>query len=305
MCGHGDCRALQPVRVLIVGLGRAAKLAAEAISDRSDAAVVAGVDPMPVAWLPPGVPVYASLEDVPRRLAIDLAIVATPTRTHGTVCLELIDGDLDVAAIACEKPLIGVEDLLRRARERDRPLRVLYHYAHAAEVLWAAERFDELVARHGNVRDAVARFEDAYESELDERERVLVSSWYDSGINALSVLERFVDLRRIVDTDVHHEQPTAGAATVAIASGEARIYTRWDVVEEVKRTTLRFDDGTALELDHPTQTATLAGRVVFTGEGSARLERYRRLMDAHVRGDVDVYDDQRTIGLHSLLDAAT
>lgn len=296
------------MRVLIVGLGRAAKLAVEALSGRSDAAVVAGVDPAPGVSLPNGVPVYRSLGDVPRDLAIDLAVVATPTPSHGTVCLELIDGDLDIAAIACEKPLalgVGeVEDLLRRARERGRPLRVLYHYAHAAEVLWAAEHLDELVSRHGNIRDAVARFEDAYESEIDEREHVLVSSWHDSGINALSVLARLVDLKGIIDTDVHLEMPSAGAATIALASGEARIYTRWDVRAEVKRTTVRFDDDAALELDHPTQTATLAGRVVFRGEGFARLERYRRLMDAHVGGNGDVYDDRTTISLHSLLDAA-
>ena len=292
------------MRVLIVGLGRAAKLAIEALSDRSDASVVAGVDPSPAAFVAPGVPVYASLEDVPRNLGIDLAVVATPTPTHAAVCLELIDGDLPIAAIACEKPLFHVKDMLRRAQERERPLRVLYHYAHAAEVLWAAEHLDELVARHGNVRAAVARFEDAYASELEERERVLVSSWLDSGINALSVLERFVDLQGITDTDYAGEQPVAGAATVAFAEGEARIYTRWDVDDEVKRTTLRFDDGTALELDHPTQTATLAGRVVFSGGGSARLERYRRLMDAHVRGDSNVYDDETTIRLHFLLDAA-
>jgi len=292
------------VRVLIVGLGRAAKLAIEALADRSDASVVAGVDPAAAAPVAPGVPVYASLEDVPRDLGIDLAVVATPTPSHAAVCLELIDGDLPVAAIACEKPLFHVEDLLRRAQERERPLRVLYHYAHAAEVLWTAEHLDELVARHGNMRAAVARFEDAYASELEERERVLVSSWLDSGINALSVLERFVDLQGITDTDYAREQPVAGAATVAFAEGEARIYTRWDVDDEVKRTTLRFDDGTSLELDHPTQTATLAGRVVFSGEGSARLERYRRLMDAHVRGDGNVYDDETTLRLHFLLDAA-
>ena len=295
------------MRVLIVGLGRAAKLAVEALSDRPDASVVAGVDPA-VASFAPGVPVYASLEEVPRGLAIDLAVVATPTPSHAAVCRELIDADLDVGALACEKPLalgVGeVEDLLRRAHERGRPLRVLYHYAHAAEVLWAAEHLDELVGRHGNVGHAVARFEDPYESEIDEREQVLVSSWHDSGINALSVLVRFVDLQGITDTDVHLNMPSAGAATVAFANGEARISTAWDVHEEVKRTTLRFSDGTPLELDHPTQTATVAGRVVFRGEGFARLERYRRLMDAHVGANGDVYDDQTTIGLHHLLDAA-
>lgn len=296
------------MRVLIVGLGRAAKLAVDALSDRPDASVVAGVDPAPGASAGAGVPVYASLADVPRGLGIDLAVVATPTPSHAAVCRELIDADLDLAALACEKPLalgVGeVEDLLHRARERARPLHVLYHYAHAAEVLWAAEHLDDLVERHGHVKDAVARFEDPYESEIEEREQVLVSSWHDSGINALSVLVRFVDLQGITHTDVHLNMPSTGEATFRLASGEALVSTRWDVSDEVKRTTLRFDDGTALELDHPTQTATLAGQVAFRGEGSARLERYRRLMDAHVRGNGDVYDDQTTISLHHLLDAA-
>jgi predicted dehydrogenase len=306
----------RPARVLVVGVGRAAALALEALSSRDDAAVVAAVDPAPaaVAALPPTVPLYASLDAVPASVEADVAIVATPTPTHTEICHRLV-ARRAAPVILCEKPLatdVGdAEAALDAAAAAGVALRVLYHYAHAPEVLAVRDELAALVARHGPVETADAAFADPYTGDLDERSATLVSSWIDSGINALSVLARFVDLRRVLDSDLDAAGPAHGAAVLAFEhggrAGRAHVATSWTAPVEVKRTTLEFADGTELVLDHPAGAAELRGgdarTVLHRGGPGARLARYRSLLAAHL-GDEDVYGRDETLALHALLTAA-
>ena len=63
--------------------------------------------------------------------------------------------------------------------------------ADAPEVEWASGRWDDWVDEHGEVTEIRAFFSDPY-STMDTSS--YVNSWLDSGVNAMSVLQRLVGI---------------------------------------------------------------------------------------------------------------
>jgi predicted dehydrogenase len=291
--------------VLLVGLGQAAGLTLAALESREDVEIVAGVDPRGVdgtGRLAAAAPVLPSLDGLPEA---EIAIVATPTPTHVAVCAGVLERCPGLRLLLCEKPFTLAPSegrrLLADARGRGVELRVMLHYAFAAEVLWLSGRLGEL----GDVAAFEARFEDPYGEALAERAPVLVSSWADSGINALSVVARLVRLERVVAAT--GSRPVETMATLAFVSGTTAsvgsITTSWLVDRPTKRTTLVLADGTRLELDHDAQSAAADGRVLFQAHGDARVERYRTMLDAHLVDAPTVHDAESVLSLHELLAA--
>ena len=76
------------MRVLVVGVGRAAALSIAALSARRDAALVAAVDPASAARaiLPPDVPFFPSISRLPAALDADVAVAST-TYGRDVTCL--------------------------------------------------------------------------------------------------------------------------------------------------------------------------------------------------------------------------
>ncbi|MDP9226912.1 MAG: Gfo/Idh/MocA family oxidoreductase, partial [Actinomycetota bacterium] len=219
----GQVRTPVESRVVIVGLGQAAGFTVAALAGLPDVRIVAGVDPLSrdaLVRLPPGTPLFASLGDVPSSIEADVAVVATPTDTHVEVCREVLDRMISVRRILCEKPLSTsyrqVRSALDRANSTGVRLEVLYHYAFAPEVSWLAARWRAIETAHGFVAGLSARFDDPKES-VRTASATLVSSWADSGINALSVLARFVKPGRI--SGASDGAPAVCRATLEYESG--------------------------------------------------------------------------------------
>jgi predicted dehydrogenase len=292
--------------MLLVGLGQAAGLTLAALEGRDDVEIVAGVDPLGIdgtGRLEAGVPVLTSLDAPPEA---EIVIVSTPTPSHVAVCAGVLEHCRGLRLLLCEKPFTLTPSEGRRliadARERGVELRVLLHYAFSAEVLWLAERLGEL----GDVAAFEALFEDPYGDPAADRAPVLVSSWADSGINALSVLGRLVRLERVVASTGDRSEQTA--ATLAFVSGTTEsvgtITTRWLVGRRTKRTTLALADGTVLALDHEARSVSANGRIAFQVQGDPRIERYRTMLDAHLTDAPTVHQAESVLRLHELLTAA-
>ena len=260
--------APRPRDLVLVGLGRAAALTLGGIEPRNDVRLVAAVDPLgreATTEVPGSVAVGHALSDLP---PFDIAVVATPTATHPEVCRALFDRCRGDELVLCEKPLAddpGVaESVLDAAAAAGIRFRVFFHFGFAAEVVWA--------------RRALAE-----RSPVD-------SSWLDSGINALSVLGRLVELRdaeslpgnTAVDTQV----------LVTFSSGdeerEGTIRTAWETVAR-KETTVRLVDGTEVVLDHRAATVTIDGREVFRGAPDPSRDRYRLMLAAHLDDTTHVH----------------
>lgn len=276
----------------------------DALARRRDVEIVAAVDPTPrIARIAPpdGVPIRRSMDELPRA---DVALVSTPTPSHAAVCQGLFDRVPGLSLVLCEKPgalsARQLTEVYESAQSRGIELRVLLHYAFGTEVLWLAEHLAGL----GDVASFSASFEDPYGEALAERGQTLVSSWADSGINALTVLALLLEPTTIVDSSC------SGAATSRTllsfrsgqTSGTGLVTTSWLVGEQRKRTSLTLVDGTTLEVDHLERTVTADGSLVYRGPaGDTPTMRYRRMIDAHLDDAPSLLDEATTVRLHALL----
>jgi len=303
-------------RVGIVGLGKIAEAHARALASIPDLAVVAGADVRPGATLGFGehaIPVYRSAQELCGRHELDVLIVATPTSTHAELCATLLGLAGVPPRILVEKPLAvrreQVHDLLAEAGRRSVALEVLYHFRHAPEVLWAVSRLDAWVARHGPITASRSLFSDPY-ARVSRRDERFVSSWIDSGINVLSVLDRFVELTAVSDVRTLPELASTFDASVEFGTAEAlgtgTVLTTWGVGQGTKSTRLAFAGGVELLLDHSATFARLdvGGRTleVWGTDGPVErgLARYLNLFGETFAGD-HVAAPDRDRRLHDLL----
>ena len=299
------------LRVLLVGLGRAAALTAGALAERDDASIVAAVDPLgPKAEAAPSLSREATIypELASANGEFDLAIVATPTPTHVEVCTELLAREQPPPRILCEKPLSDSFETARalfdHAHKRGVRLQVLFHYAFAPEVLAVRRAWDSLLAGHGRPADFEIFFADPRADDLARSVRVLGSSWVDLGVNAISVLARYFEL---VEVEAALGQPpSSGGAVIRFEGGTGTVRTSWRVPELVKQMTIRFADGSALDFDHDEQRAVLRGengRTVIHErvDDDVAAGRYRRMVAAYLDDDGLVYDTGTSLEIHRLL----
>lgn len=255
-------------RVAVVGLGAIARIQLEALTNLSAVDVTAGVDIRAGATLTfrgrPR-PVYTSVDELLAAHEMDDIIVATPTSSHAEVCQRIAALDTR-ARILCEKPLAitedGVDHLLEIGAMRPGGLEVLYHFRHAPEVRWAAAHLTELARRHGGVVHAVCSFLDPYITLASTARATYVSSWLDSGINALSVLDLLVDLREVTAFTPVHGMFESHQATIEFRSGSTggvgHVLTSWHAGQSSKQSQLRFEDGATLTMDHTAMVAWVA-----------------------------------------------
>jgi predicted dehydrogenase len=274
------------VTVGIVGLGRIAGFHLQALEQLGIADVVGGVDldtSRRVAFRGQPLPVYADTSELLAR-APDTVVVATPTRTHHEVFLRVAEDRQAPKSVLVEKPAgvsaAQVRDVLS-TRRASIDVRGIYHAAHAPEVEWALERASEWRAAFGPVTGVRASFSDPYRNVArDVREHTYGNSWLDSGINSLSVLERFVRLHGPCRASEVDGEVSAFEATVGFNDGAHRgvagISTSWGVDEAVKWTELAFErDGAVLRMDHQRITArlTAGGQTVAAYDDEGRLPR--------------------------------
>lgn len=305
-------------RVGIVGLGAMGTTHARVLESIPTVRVEAAADVArgaAVTFRGVDLPVYGTVEELLARHPLDDVIVATPTPSHADVCTRLL-GAGGWSRLFVEKPLateLGqVESLLEAAGRGGRALRVLYHFRTAPEVEWVAGRLDAWTARHGPVVSFACSFADPYRWLAPEQQAVFASSWVDSGINVLSILDRLVSLQERVSV-----REVAGAfntyhGTVAFASGGARhlgrIVTTWQAGASSKSTFLTLEDGTGIVIDHSGNTAWIASAdgtsASFFGpdtQTDRKTLRYRAMLTRTFGDGPPATDDGLDLRLHRLL----
>jgi predicted dehydrogenase len=303
-----------PIRaVAIVGLGTAGGLALAGLEAIPGARCVAGVDPrrLQAASAPTGVEVASEVAALRAPEPLDLVVVSSPTAAHVAGIEAVAALDPPPPRVWVEKPLATDADELARARRARADARVLLHTAFSPEVLWAAARVAGWQARHGAVAEVACEFHDPYASELERAVASLHSSWLDSGVNALSVAERFV--RVGAARTASGRAPLRTSASFDARAGDAlarvEVATSWAEPSRAKRTRVRFADGAALVLDHERGTATLsaASGDRLDGHGGRRAPlaaRYAAMFAAYAAGDPLVYPPAVEDRLHrALVDA--
>ena len=254
----------------LIGLGEIGLTYLEALGHLPAVRVAGVFDPGLADDVILGVPRSASLAEL-AAAAGDGIIVATPTATHAEVCRDLLRLRRPPRVLLVEKPLgptlRDVEGILTNAGLAGCDVQVLYHVAYAPEVAWGVGVHAALGPLEGGVAEIDCHFSDLVPAGEEERFRkAFSSSWVDLGINALSVLKRFVRLESLelddADESAGWYRARLGFVDAAGATGVARLSTAWS--GDDKRTTIRFRSGGELRLDHQRVTGDLVGATSAT-----------------------------------------
>jgi predicted dehydrogenase len=305
-------------KVVIIGIGMAGTAHAKVLEEVPGVALIAGIDKGSRTLIFRGneVPVYASVFDMwsEKKLHPDVIVVATPTPTHAQVCGEVTEYYRHISIIV-EKPAAdNLEDAQRIICDigDKQPVAIAYHMAFSPVVDWAlkeaAGRADEL----GSPTAIESWGTDPYQSELASVQARLGNSWIDSGINALSVIERFVkpvertSLRQIGSSF----RSVFEGTFICEADGQqlpATILTSWYSTAPSRWTRIRYSSGAELVMDHN----AVAGYIRQNGEACAifgsdgtmprREAHYRALYKSWLSKQDQIFSTDTSVRLHALL----
>jgi predicted dehydrogenase len=282
-----------PLTVGLLGLGVIGQVHLRTLAGRADATILLTADPSPTARDTAGLPAYDGLDAVLADLRSgrveepDLFVLATPTSTHLDLVERLLDHtDADVLS---EKPLtedpVAIDALEARGDAAAR-VRVVNHFAFSPEVEWGVG----LVAARGWGEPAfvMSTFNDPYVTMAPPRRESYVSTWVDSGPNQLGLLARFVTG---CEVRAHSAVPDGSRSVVEVgfATGAGVLSANWHTGDSSKQTSLRWDDGREVLLDHTAMTGlALDGRTPvehFGHDGTVdrKTAHYRAMYDTYLR----------------------
>lgn len=305
-------------KVVVIGIGMAGAVHARALEDIPDYVLLAGIDTCSRTLTFRGneVPVYRSVFDMSseKKLRPDIFVVATPTPTHAQVCGE-VNEYFQHASIIVEKP---AADNLRDAQRivcdigDKQPVAVAYHMAFSPVVEWglreAAERADQL----GSPIAIESWGTDPYQSDLVSAQARLGNSWIDSGINSLSVIERFVKpVERTSLRPIGNSSRSVFEGTFICEADDellpATIMTSWYSTASSRWTRIRYSSGAELVMDHN----AVAGYIRQNGEACAmfgsdgtmprREAHYRALYKSLLAKKDRIFSTDTSVRLHELL----
>jgi len=252
-------------QVLIVGLGAISGAHLHALEQIPGAEVVAGVDSASRSAEFRGhpVPVYSHAGQAAGHHNPDVVVVATPASTHAAVC-DQVAGAFPAARILVEKPaadtLEGARHIITGLGARQ-PVDVAYHMSFSPEVDWGLTITQANARELGRPARIWARFTDPYSDQPDAAARY-GTSWIDSGINALSIVNRFTRLSdRTSLRQLEPEPLSTFEARISCGTPdhrfEALILTTWHVTDPAKTTTISYKSGASLIMDHVAVAAYL------------------------------------------------
>ncbi len=286
-----------PVRLVLAGLGRIAEVQALALAEQKELLWVGACDPDPdkASLCPPGVPWFPSLSDCLATIPCDAVLVSTPTDTHFQVAAAVLAAGRH---LLLEKPAAAghgeVAELRRLAHAANRHFHTAFHMSRGAEVDWLVAHFATAAATgHAVPITAFAcQFHDPLllHGTLHPRAPSVLGSWLDSGINALSVVARFIPVESFHVVDSQRDQPAhfpvrdvRAAVTFADGTRTGTILTDWTQDTSAKTTHLQLADGRSWTLDHHQQTATLTDNNKSVTTRCARhpnrmIDHYRQVL---------------------------
>jgi predicted dehydrogenase len=318
------------MKLAIVGLGKIALSQIKAAAYMpADIQIVGGcdIDPSAKDKLPSGASFYPSITEMIQGSRPDVVLISTPNDRHYKDALEAL---AERQPIIIEKPMCEDreqrDELIGRAREQRTFLHVAFHAALAKDFLWWLDHKETLHAQLGEL----SRIHMGFFDPRVMKDRVIVprrsgfgGAWFDSGINALSVLGRITDptgLQLESSRMVASVQGTcvqiSGSVQLSFPTEKDRcrvtIETDWTTDLDQKISTLFYERGTVV-LNHSLQEVIVRegemGAVVTqeqVGDGMERLVNHYIgvFTDLKKSFELDLDNSAHAVQLHELLYSA-
>lgn len=255
--------------VAIVGLGHIARHQIAAIGQSEAFRLVAACDPEEStrSLLDNAVAYYPDIDALLAHPGIDVVAIASPNRMH-------VDHGIRVSAagywLLIEKPVAETraeyDRFLAALQCREAGCTVALHAAFGAELKWFCSNLDRLQIDLRELEFLYGQFYDPYfhDGRLQARAESLGGSWLDSGINALSVSQRLIDLDAVRVCDSRMTRVAGSGCSEVQASVELEFQagarqgfglldTNWTLGRDSKKTTLAFANGRKIVIDHSAQ----------------------------------------------------
>jgi predicted dehydrogenase len=302
-------------KIVVVGLGTAGTDHARALENIPGTQVIAGIDhsaSRSLTFKGQPVPTFTSLFGSYGAVEPDIVVIATPTPSHAEVCREVGEYFRD-AAIVMEKPAAdNLEDAQRIVEGSKQPVTVAYHMAFAPEVDWAVSEAASWAGQLGRPVAIESWNADPYQPELGSARARLGTSWIDSGINALSVIERFatpVECTSLRQIGPESQSVFQGTFRCATPDGPltALVVTSWQATGPGRSTRVRYASGAELVLDHNAVAGYLvcggSVRAMFGSDGMVprREAHYRGFYKSWLTDGDQLFPVDSSLRLHRLL----
>jgi D-galactose 1-dehydrogenase len=261
---------------------------------------------------------HKSLDDLIANSPADVVVVSTPNSDHFATVSTLLGAG---RAVMVEKPVCensaDLAKLAKLAVSRNGFLHAAFHAAFARDLHWWTLNRAELADRFGPVKAFNMSFYDPYmgrDGTVQKKALGLGGSWIDSGINALSVLERIADRKSIKVMSTHMvsspqiscDQIKGLVRLECLVDGEVcrgEIDTNWTLGLNRKTTMLSHADATVI-LDHSAQKV-----IIRSGNGRPQTISLQNGVSRLTNQYVGVFQDLKTahasrasnVGLSTLL----
>lgn len=305
-------------KVVIIGVGMAGAVHARVLEDFPSFALVAGIDTSVRTLIFRGnkTPIYRTIFDVTSENEHhpDVIVVATPTPTHAEVCREVAEY-FGEASIIVEKPAAdNLEDALHIVRGigGKQPVTVAYHMAFSPVVEWSVREVGDRADLLGAPVSIESWGTDPYQADFPSVQKRLGNSWIDSGINALSVIERFVkpvkctSLRQLGN---HSRSVFEGTFICEADGGQliATIMTSWHSTAASRWTKIRYSSGAELVMDHNAAVGYIRQNgltsAMFGPDGPTprRETHYSALYRSWLASRDRIFSPETSVRLHELL----
>jgi D-galactose 1-dehydrogenase len=253
------------LRLGIVGLGHVAEaqIAALQAVEGIDLVAATDLDHGKAVLLPNDARFFPTLDALLRDTAVECVLVSVPNVSHFAVARQVLDAGRPCIV---EKPATETREdydaLAELAALRGVRFDVALHASEALEVDWWREHFSDFGL--GALTGFECGFFDPYIAEgcVLPQAKGLGGSWFDSGINALSVVARFLpaadlhvaEARMTVLPNVECQQ-VQGAALFRFeiadgGLGRGHIDTNWTLGANRKTTSLFYGTDAEVVLDH-------------------------------------------------------
>jgi predicted dehydrogenase len=302
---------------MVVGLGEAGAIHVKALQHIPNITIVAVIDTNDsrTTIFHGTIPVYHStFEALSGEVNPDLVTIATPTPTHVEVCSQVAEY-FPRSAILVEKPAADNFEDARRIVEGiggKQSVTISYHMAFGAEVEWGLSRIRSERELLGSPIRIESWYADPYQSELSSAQARLGTSWIDSGVNALSVIERFARvLKRTSFRQIGQASWSVFEGTFACqaqgAPVAAVVLTSWHSTAATRTTRIRYSSGAELVMDHNAVAGYILkdGAILSTfgsdGAVPRREAHYRALYKSWLTDNDQVFSPDASLRLHRLL----
>ena len=299
------------IKVAIIGLGHIGQIHIKALSLNPELELVAVCDKdSKFRNNIKNLEFYESHIEMLGKGGFEVVLVATPNSTHSAIAKDVL---LYGYNLMLEKPAANdvkeLEQINSLKKLYHKNIYFLFHASFASEVLYFKEFYDQNRSLIGDLISFNCQFYDPYliNNNIKKYAIGLENPWKDSGVNALSVIARFIDLNEISTNDIRYSkffsQEISHTRYFEIMNGFiGTIDTAWDQNKNFKSTELYFQNGFRVKLNHSKQSLEIfdlnkKSKMIFKNfKGERLLNHYvNHLKDYNLNRNESNFDFSKKI----------